>query len=282
VQDVIIKGNHLENHTGDAIYVNGSTRVLIEGNTIKNINFLAAYYDHVDVINFALSVDVAYSSKITVSRNHISDSFDGVWFWSGVRDSTIVGNQIWNLTQHAIGFGWGGIFSSNIPHNITIADNIIMDVIYGVWAVGSLGGSVIRNNTFTDTRIGLNLLTTSDLFENNTIIESDYGISFYQPRGNPIGWGNNNTIRYNTIINCTREGLFITGYDNEIRYNNFIDNHVGKDQVVDEHGNNLFELNYYSDWTSPDTDSDGIVDNPYEIGGEGNNTDNVPLSSRIG
>ena len=38
--------------------------------------------------------------------------------------------------------------------------------------------------------------------------------------------------------------------------------------------------NYWSDWLSPDTNNDGIVDCPYQIAG-GNNTDAYPLADII-
>ncbi|MGA1822600.1 MAG: putative Ig domain-containing protein [Thermoplasmatota archaeon] len=62
-------------------------------------------------------------------------------------------------------------------------------------------------------------------------------------------------------------------YGNLIYYNNFIDNGRDGIQAYDVSGQNRWNSsdhgNYWSDWTSPDTDSDGIVDTPYSTAGKG-------------
>ena len=47
--------------------------------------------------------------------------------------------------------------------------------------------------------------------------------------------------------------------------------------IFDDGSNNVFAYNYWSDWTSPDVDADGIVDTPYSIDGNSNNHDQYPL-----
>ena len=63
----------------------------------------------------------------------------------------------------------------------------------------------------------------------------------------------------------------------EINYNNF-DTNGGTCQICDNGDSNDFSFNYYSDWTSPDSDANGIVDNPYAAEGDVANEDPYPLT----
>ncbi|MHA2080770.1 MAG: NosD domain-containing protein, partial [Candidatus Thorarchaeota archaeon] len=49
-------------------------------------------------------------------------------------------------------------------------------------------------------------------------------------------------------------------------------------QVCDDGINNQIRFNYYSDWNSPDIDTNGIVDTPYSIDGAVGNADPYPLT----
>jgi hypothetical protein len=61
-------------------------------------------------------------------------------------------------------------------------------------------------------------------------------------------------------------------------HNNFIKNNLGGiSQVSDEGLNNIFVFNFWDEWTSPDADADGFVDDPYGI--DGGDQDSYPLTS---
>ena len=96
-------------------------------------------------------------------------------------------------------------------------------------------------------------LDTSDnnLFKGNLIQENNYGLS--------IDAGNGNLIFNNNIIANANQG-----YDNEV--NTWF--------IALPNGGN-----YWSDWTSPDAEGDGIVDNPYSVAGI---NDNFPWAVESG
>ncbi|UCG69156.1 MAG: right-handed parallel beta-helix repeat-containing protein, partial [Thermoplasmata archaeon] len=133
---------------------------------------------------------------------------------------------------------------------------------------------------------GITMATDSS---NNTILynyvyENDFGIDVY--------WGSSdNVILYNFAerneYNSISDGDGIsTGSDstgNIIHHNNFKFNYFSTDkQGYDDNGNNLWddglEGNWWNDWTSPDGDSNGIVDIPYPLGSA---EDRYPLVNQI-
>ena len=91
-----------------------------------------------------------------------------------------------------------------------------------------------------------------------------------------------NVIEENTVSDNLNYGISIeASLDNTVEGNDFINNNPnGLSQAYDDGLSNIFENNYWDDWTSPDSDSDGIVDNPYAIDGSANNADPYPRTTR--
>ena len=103
---------------------------------------------------------------------------------------------------------------------------------------------------------------------------------------------NNNKIISNNITRSDTYGIVLGAcYYNLIYHNNFVgsngatliydQNHA---QAYDSNNQNFWntstEGNYWSDWTAPDNDSNGIVDMPYILYG-GNAMDFYPLVNPV-
>ena len=79
----------------------------------------------------------------------------------------------------------------------------------------------------------------------------------------------NNAFLYNHIEKNNGYGINLSLFsgNNYIHHNYFIKNNNGKIQAFDNGNNNdwntMIEGNYWSDWTTPDDDWNGIVDSPY-------------------
>jgi parallel beta-helix repeat protein len=95
--------------------------------------------------------------------------------------------------------------------------------------------------------------------------------------------GSNNRIFQNDIIN-NQYGIDLDACSDNVIYNN---NMVNNALQARDNGNNFwnealpFGGNFWSDWTFPDSDCDGFVDNPYLIPG-GSNQDNWPYTEQSG
>jgi parallel beta-helix repeat protein len=119
---------------------------------------------------------------------------------------------------------------------------------------------------------------TNYIYNNNIGIQMDYCFR--------------NNIKGNKISNNQQIALSLESQSsrNIITWNEFNGNNkdnIGYSQAVDNRkfnihmpdANNSFSYNYWDDWTSPDNNSDGIVDIPYSIRGSNEgNSDRFPLA----
>jgi parallel beta-helix repeat protein len=151
----------------------------------------------------------------------------------------------------------------------TITGNTITNLgTSGVFAIGvESGPSIVSNNVVSGG--GVYLFTGSHECTGNIISDTTYGLI--------MGYVEDSCITDNTF-SLNDYGIYIQGgEDNWVYNNNFIDNEI--QALVTDSSGNVFNLpspiggNYWSDWTSPDSDGDGIVDLPYAFDG---GQDNLP------
>ncbi|MGA1872228.1 MAG: right-handed parallel beta-helix repeat-containing protein [Thermoplasmatota archaeon] len=170
--------------------------------------------------------------------------------------------------------------------------------------------SIISNNTIIDSWIGIELFNTKNMtVSGNLVLGNDIGISV-----NGRYWGSSwhNLVAGNRIENTNGTGIEVnrsmggayTGnllyksksygvriensHSNVINVNTFLWNNGSTDsysptriQAKDDSTDNDWDRegsgNHWTDWTGPDADGDGIVDEPYLIFGD-ENFDNRPLT----
>ncbi|MCK4717447.1 MAG: right-handed parallel beta-helix repeat-containing protein, partial [Thermoplasmata archaeon] len=148
---------------------------------------------------------------------------------------------------------------------------------------GSIPEHPVRPIIFQTIATGIKLYDCRGTFvHNNTVTDRTTGIRLEQSEGN--------TIKWNNITENTEYGMYLSGSQtNLIHHNSFNDNTI---QAWDD-DNNAWNFpypdggNYWSDWTTPDNKqgpeqdiagSDGIVDVPRQIDGNGNQ-DRYPLTT---
>lgn len=132
--------------------------------------------------------------------------------------------------------------------------------------------STINNNIITCTNRGIWLHYS----HNNTISDNIVSGSIWEFGIVLCGRSSNNTVTRNTIKD-NLNGLGLTGKDNLIIYNNFINNQ-NQTKIIESFynaWNNTYEGNYWSNYNGTDANQDGIGDTPYPI--DENNQDNHPI-----
>ncbi|MFX0092347.1 MAG: nitrous oxide reductase family maturation protein NosD, partial [Candidatus Hodarchaeota archaeon] len=234
-----------------------------------------------------------YFSNVTngeLKHNELYNAYNGLWF-ERLKNSTLVNNTIQDTGR------WGIVLSS--CKNVTLEENkVINNVRDGIWLSKS-NNCLLKNNTLTKNDIGIKNLGSPNInITLNTIYNNSEGINIaatgattniilanhiYNNTGDGIELGvsaSSTQILNNTISNNTQYGvnLFAGSSESLVKWNYFISNNPGgSSQGYSYTTNNKFHYNYWSDWTTPDDDSNNIVDIPYSIDGYGSLIDPYPL-----
>lgn len=166
--------------------------------------------------------------------NNLHNNFYGVYLQMGA-GSCIVENNTIDSQYGAIslnGFVWGHTVRNNRVSGCDVATHIL------VWS----GSSTFENNVYAGNAVAFQIYGDGSTFRDNEI------------SGNQIG------------VEMMETGMVAS--NNTFYHNRFVNNAV---QVVAAGADNRFNLdlpdggNFWSDWTAPDEDGNGIVDLPYVL-----------------
>lgn len=198
-----------------------------------------------------------YSMNNEITYNEITDSRDTVVWYS---KNNLIANNVTTRSRYALHFMYS---QSNRIENNRYQDNSV-----GIFLMYS-DGVVLKNNQIfhavSATGMGIGFKETSDVtLENNQIVYCATGIyldlSPYQP-------GTTNRIIANQIAHNGIGILFHNDWQgNLFKQNQFIGNHTAVAvQGAATARRNLWQGNYWDDYTGFDRDADGIGDTPHEI-----------------
>lgn len=255
IYDVTITNNLIHDNLFNGIecvgYINGC---LISDNTITR--------------NDGGGIVILTGVDSEISNNNITDCDGmGIQLVSASANCQITDNIVNEVGS--FGIQVKDAISADIMHNVL--SNIDED---GIYVFGSEDIEIYNNSIVTTGDDGIVLNgCNSGLIHNNSLIGSD-GIGIL------VQEAENSKIKFNHVEDSTEYGM-VTTVDaefTEITQNIFINNSATGSQVYDEGENNTYIYNYYDEWTTPDVDSDLIVDTPYEIDGDANNEDPYPLA----
>ncbi|UCH03986.1 MAG: right-handed parallel beta-helix repeat-containing protein [Candidatus Thorarchaeota archaeon] len=193
-----------------------------------------------------------------------------------------------NLTGASVDPGCG-IYLYNVS-NSELINNTCIDNYIGIRLDFSTSNSLYKNNC-TGNNINIYLYSFSDsntLSENTCTSDSNAGIVLYRSNSNSlvnntckdstnigiyIARSDSNTLSDNVFTSNTNYGIYINDDSdlNDILWNVFADSSTNG---YDKGTGNVFEYNYWSDYTGTDANQDGLGDTPYTFTG---NSDPHPL-----
>jgi len=227
--------------------------------------------------NFGGVVSI-WSNWCNVSGFNITITNCSFWFNDyGLIMSDTKDCQIFNCEFHK---GFSGIMLSESNNcqvvNVTASDTMESGINLVSSDDNDISQCTLKNN------LGHGMIvynSKKNHVHNNTIMSNNFdGIS--------ISGSKNNIFQHNLIADNKRVGINVdsSSASNSILINNIISN--GALQAIDNGTSNIWNNsqcgNYWSDWTSPDSEPDGIVDNPYNINGTSGSKDFYPLTDPYG
>ncbi|MFX1518098.1 MAG: nitrous oxide reductase family maturation protein NosD [Promethearchaeota archaeon] len=281
------------------IIINTNRAIHFRSNSKDNLIINNTIHDN----QYGITASSSYNNTYTCNKI-FKNTKDGISFveypelQQGSR--TLSGNTITNNLIED-NEGYHGIYIECGTHNLVI-NNVVKDnnetgidivdgeqnTIYNNTVIGNKGAGIAISNGFTDK---FHLYASSNI-TSNTIKQNHEGLVIFS-------WGDfrskagPNNVSKNIIVQNEFDSLYIDssnytiteniicanedfgieieseGSDVIVKWNDFIGNLIGHDtQAIDGCGMNTdFNENYWDDWTYPDANEDGIVDNPYPIFG---------------
>ena len=175
-----------------------------------------------------------------------------------VTNGLLIGNTLSHSQQ---------AFYFNHSSFVLIKNNTVTDCYYSIQMLSSSDNTIADNNvSFNHRGIQLLLSSNNNTVVNNTFTDDIFGITLYESNYNVF---ENNTISMND------RGINIL--DEDSNYNDFRWNVIwaNAENGYNSNSTNIFDSNYWSDYTGIDTDLDGVGDTPYIRWL--NLTDNLPL-----
>jgi parallel beta-helix repeat protein len=288
----------------DAIQID-SDNIILDGNGHKITGSNTGYgvfsgRKGVTIMNlrverFWRGIGLLSSNNNRLKVNNVSSNSNYGIFLSESSSNILEGNVVTNNHD-------GIVFIMSSKNNVT-GNTLNLNNYYGLLLYMSSNNNKVAGNTVSRSSFGILLwwYCLNNSVVDNTVSNNSHGVPFWwycdnnEVEGNIVSsnpWGgitlygycNNNNLTNNAVSN-SGPGISLTSSsnNNKIYNNNFIDNPT--QALVESSSGNIFNLdkpiggNYWSDWTTPDNDGDGFVDNPYVFAGA---QDNLPWAKPNG
>jgi parallel beta-helix repeat protein len=314
----IVTNNTITNNVDFGIYLQSSYNSAILNNSISNDDnpagiFLGSSGNTKLLDNYLFNTELMIGEGIIQDylQEKVTNNFVNgkpLVFWQNINGGTIpsgtgqiilVNSTAVEVTGQQVS-SIQGIYSSDLfISNNTISNRIRLEfserntlsknTIINTGGYGGERSGGIQLYSSTNNNISVNVVTNSfnsgirmELSAGNTISANE--VTGSGRWGIIISTSDNNTFANNYFAHNSYSGLRMEPQCslNTVTGNIFIGNNLGEWSQVGDYGfRNSFAFNFFDDWTDPDVDGDGIVDQPYQIEGYANNQDPFPLVSSV-
>ena len=260
VENMTIEGNEVHDSGFSGIVVeDGSVNVLVKDNIV---------YDNRDYgIHVGNPYGSATSNDITIAGNIVYNNQPSGLVLLEANNCIIEYNEIYSNEANGIEVKSGSHY---------IKYNNITDSSFGIFIYE--GNATVSHNDITHSDYGICIATEDNTISNNNLLYNNMdGIRLYHSYATGLS-GSNNLITRNVFANNSRWGLnFAWSTDKNVVRNNYFFENGDICQATDDGTDNIIDGNYWNDWTSPDANNNCIVDVPYTIDGNAENSDPHPM-----
>lgn len=266
VSNATVDSNLVVGNDADGIHLVDSTNVTVTENRFTAPMVMVSNYNHIVLDNS--SCNRVMNNDIVKSQN------DGIRLLEGSRYNLVSGNRIKNIYKGVAVIGQYNTVCNNTldsnsygvhlhTTNNTVKDNLFIYNAYGVYAYFS-GHNTVNNCTFQRNYIGVYIIFTRELAVRDNFFLTNYNYGVYIRCDTDA----ENRVFLNSFFYCNNSGA---------SYN------PSRIQCYDMYGGNQWNTtdgrgNFWWDWRGPDSNGDGVVDQPYRIAGAGV-YDHYPLTT---
>ncbi|MFX1507595.1 MAG: nitrous oxide reductase family maturation protein NosD [Promethearchaeota archaeon] len=280
-----ISGGTIPEGAGQVFLINcDSIEVSDQYLTGLSVGLVTAFSSDISIHDNNISNNIrgAYlrlSQNITVINNSFRNNERGL-FLSDSGDNTVVDNDFVKDGFYIYGGRFEVILQTAVSNNVVngkpllywqaIDDRVVPQGVGQVILI-NCNSIEVRDQKLDESAVGLIAHYCTDLnVLNNSMNNNFWGIYMEHT--------NNSIFTRNSVANNVQEGIYLeASFDNRFFFNYFVNNEYR--HITNYGDNNTFRCNYWSDMTSPDTNTDGIVDNSYIIPGYSDSYDYSPLVS---
>lgn len=270
----------------EGIYLIGSSGMTLTNNTCNGSNSegLYLYQSNNNILaHNNCSSNIGYgiylqelSGNNLLVNNNCSDNYHGIVLISSGSNSLSNNNCSHNE--------FNGIFLESSGQNV-LSHNICANNSAGIYLYAS-SENILADNHCSGNNAGLYLV----LSDGNTL--SGLNCSFnYALGGIVLSTSSNNSLSLNQIRDNIGPGVTVFSGDNNMIWGNWFVRNSGSGSSYDplhiqaydaglgNQWNSSGSGNYWSDWTTPDANLDGIVDIPYVLAGSAGAEDYYPVTT---
>ena len=261
---VTVVGNaetHFDSHDiDDSNMVNGAPLIYISGASDATISgageVIIASSNHIHVTGGLgpsnIPLTIAYSENVSFSGEISRSGSYGILIFESSRveiQATVSSGNVYVESSDNItiengefsNFDFGVVISNS--DNVSISGIRVTDMDYGIYVRDSKNVTIVHSS-ISSCRVGLDAMRSEIILENNT------------------------------ISNCESYAFRFSKVSGTVRNNNFLFNNGAGEEYDPDHAQAYcwqssvdIRWNFWSDWTGPDEDGDGFVDEPYVLAG---------------
>lgn len=225
-------------------------------------------------VNNSVGIDIQSSSNFIVNNNTCSYNENvGIYLMLSSNGNTISNNTCGFNNHYGMSIQES---DDNTLSDNNCSNNLALGIYITYW---SSGNTLYNNNCSSNYPYGIVIQeSSSNTLRGNNCSDNLIGIYISQS-------SDHNNISWNSVFNNDNQGIDLqSGSHNRVWSNTFAGNSGGGVQAHDSGTDNWWNStdgygNYWSDWTAPDNDSDGVVDIPYSIDGTAGAADHYPMTT---
>lgn len=265
--DTLVNNTCGSNLYGNAMYLESSNDdVLVNNNCSSNLDGIRLVSSNNNTLvnntsnsNDFSGIELESSNNNTLSKNSMSSNFQPGIYLQGSNDNLLFNDTCSQSYMTGVDFE---LSNDNIVVNCSSSWNGY----YGI-TIATSDNNTLFGNDWSYNVVGVWLLFSNENYVVNNLFSNNAEFALVLNFSASDNWIWNNTFYNNNGAGAVYSSSHAQAFDDGIS------DHWNTSDSPHGYGN------YWSDWTTPDANHDGVVDQPYSIAGSASAKDYYPLTT---